>query len=105
MKTGDLEPPWQVAISDSDQTTDLSVVDSWRFVASQGGAVLFTDTDPAVVVGSSVWEATVTHTWVAEETDTPGRIVAEIVATWPGGREQTFPSTGRATLNLEQSID
>jgi hypothetical protein len=106
IKTGDLEPPWQVAISDGAQAADLTTVESWRFVARQGSAVLFTDTNPTVVVdGTNTYEATVTHDWVAGETDVAGRVDAEIVAVWPGAREQTFPSSGRVQLTIEPSID
>jgi len=94
MKTGDLEPPWRVAISDSDETANLTGVSSWRFVARRGTTVVFTDTSPTVTVGANVWTATVKHTWVLGETTTAGLLEAEIVAVWPGGREQTFPSAG-----------
>jgi hypothetical protein len=105
MKTGDLEPPWRIAIGDSDHDADLTGVESWRFVASIGPAIIFTDEDPAITVGDDVWTATLEHVWVDGETDTRGTAKAEIVAVWPGGREQTFPSAGTATLTIEPSID
>jgi hypothetical protein len=107
MKTGDLEPPWRIAISDSDGQADLTGVVSWRLVVSlNNGDIAFTDNDPTVVVDpGSLFSASVTHTWVDGQTDAAGVLRAEVVATWPGDREQTFPSSGLATLRLETSLD
>lgn len=105
MKTGDLEPPWRIAISDGDETADLSDVVSWRFVAALGETVVFTDTAPVVTIGANPWQATVKHSWVDGETDAAGRMCAEIVAVWPGGREQTFPSMDRAHIDIQEGLD
>lgn len=106
MKTGDLEPSWRVSISDGDQSTDLSDVASWRFVAVRAnGTTVFTDENPTVTVGANSWEATVAHDWVSGETDTAGTLRGEIVATWSGGREQTFPSAGSVAIRIESSFD
>jgi hypothetical protein len=106
MKTGDLEPDWIVDIGDELAGGDLNTVEDWRFVASLSNTIVFTDTNPTVVVdpqNSAV--AAVSHTWVDGETDDPGTLRAEIVATWPGGREQTFPGLGQATITIERGLD
>jgi len=106
MKTGDLEPTWQIAVT-TDVETDLDLVSSWRIVASLNDVVLFTDTAPVVMVDpESTNSAVLEHTWVAGETDDSGLVIAEVVAVWPNGNEQTFPSDNSyATLRLWPSLD
>lgn len=105
MKTGDLTPAWQIAIASLDPNTDLNDVVSWRFEVSLNRETLFVDPSPAVSVGPNQYEAVVGHTWVAGETDTAGTLKAEIIAVWPGNKEQTFPSKGRAKLTLYDGIE
>lgn len=105
MKTGDLEPPWIIDISDDGNQANLNGVVSWRFVGSLNGVVVFTDTGPAHVVDPLVtYRAAVSHTWVAGETDDPGTMRGEIIAVWPSGREQTFPGRGQAVIEIEPSL-
>lgn len=107
MKTGDLEPAWVIDVSDGDGLADLGDVVSWRFVAHRetlnGPVVVFTDTSPGIAADGPT--AALTHEWVEGETDTAGVLHGEIVAVWPDGREQTFPSEGYARLVLEPSTD
>lgn len=106
MKTGDLEPPWIIDISDTGTRGDLNAVSSWRFVAKLNGVVVFTDTDPDITVDPTTsYSAAVAHTWVDGQTDAPGTLRAEVVAVWPGGREQTFPGEGHAIMKLEAGLD
>jgi hypothetical protein len=105
MKTGDLEPPWIVDIADSAGLADFTTRESVRFEAwreTRNGPVLaFTDTSPDVALSPSNAAAAVSHTWVEGETDEPGPLHASVVVIWPGGREQSFPGTGTASLILE----
>lgn len=105
MKTGDLTPPWRISVESEDASTDFNLVQSWRFVVSLDRRELFADTNPDVVVGPEQYQVVVGHAWVAGETSTAGVLKAEIVAVWPGGAEQTFPSEGRAKLRLYDGID
>lgn len=106
MKTGDLEPPWIVDVSDAGAQADLNTVASWRFVATLNGVTVFTDTSPDVTVDPThTYKAAVSHDWVLGETANDGVLRADLVAVWPGGREQTFPGEGHATLRLEPSYD
>lgn len=105
MKTGDLEPPWIIDISDDGNRADLNGVGSWRFVGSLNGVVVFTDVDPTVTVDpASTYQAAVEHTWVAGESDDPGTMRGEVVAIWPNGREQTFPGRGQAVIEIEAGL-
>ena len=106
MKTGDLEPPWIVDISDTGTQANLNSVVSWRFVASVNGTVVFTDTAPTVTVDPvNTYKAAVKHTWSTGQTAIVGIYKAEIVAVWPSSREQTFPGLGTAVLTVETGID
>lgn len=107
MKTGDLEPAWLIDIASTDHTADLSGVASWEFIAWRetvdGPDVIFTDTSPTVTpTPGALYQGVASHTWVAGETAGPeGMLHAIVVAKWPGGDEQTFPSEGDARLLLE----
>ena len=100
MNTGDLEPRWVVDIT-ADATTDFSTAD-WAFKAyretKDGKVLAFTDADPSAVAGAHPWIVAVGHAWVAGETNVAGVLHGVPVATWPGGREQSFPG---ATIKIE----
>lgn len=102
MKTGDLEPPLQMSLSGV--SGDLNAVEGWRIVGRQGGEILFTDEDPTASIQSATL-AIVSHSWGVGETDVPGPIEVEVVAIWPGGREQTFPPQGFSKVWIFESID
>lgn len=105
MKTGDLEPKWIIDVSDDGVQADLNGVSSWRFVGWLNGVVVFTDNSPADTVDPIVtYRAALSHTWVAGETDDPGTMRGEVIAVWPGGREQTFPGRGQAVIEIEPSL-
>jgi hypothetical protein len=105
MKTGDLEPSWIVDISDASAAGDLSDVESWKFVASLDGTVVFTDTSPTFTIDpDDSSKGTIEHEWVSGETDNAGLLQGEIIAVWPGSREQTFPGLGQLTMRIEPSL-
>lgn len=101
MNTGDLEPDWIVDIAAA-IGTDFTVVTGWRFDAyretTNGKVLAFSDTDPDVLPGAAVYQVTVAHSWVTGETAAAGVLHGVPVATWPGGREQSFPG---ATLEIQ----
>lgn len=94
MNTGDLEPKWVVDIV-AGTDTDFGTVESWKFRAyretTDGKVAAFTDTNPSVVPGAQAWSIAIGHAWAAGQTDVPGVLHGVPVATWPGGREQSFP--------------
>jgi hypothetical protein len=98
IKQHDLEPPLVIDVSGS--AGDLSTVASWKVIAKQGDAAAWTDTGPTVVVGTPPTSASITHNWVAGQTDTAGDQRVEAEATWPGGRKQTFPADGYVTVKV-----
>lgn len=106
MKTGDLEPSWIVDISDAAAGADLSGVESWKFVASLNDDIVFTDTSPDFTIDpDDSSKGTVEHEWVAGQTDNAGLLRGEIIAVWPGDREQTFPGSGHLSIRIEPGLD
>lgn len=95
MNIGDLEPKWTVDITDPTGTADFTTVASWRFDAyretTNGPVSVFSNANPTVTPGATNAAVSVAHAWVAGQTDTEGVLHALPVATWPGGREQSFP--------------
>lgn len=102
IKTGDLEPDLVIDISGS--AGDLSTVVSWKVIATRGSVAAWTDTAPTVVVGSPPTSATVSHNWVAGETDVAGMQKIEVEATWPGSRKQTFPVDGYTAVRVTPDL-
>lgn len=106
MKTGDLEPSWLIDIASGDTATDFADVLSWRITAvrdtTNGPVTVFTDTTPNVIPGAVAYQVTLEHDWADGETDVAGTLLADPVAVWPGGREQTFPT---AYQRIEDSND
>lgn len=91
IKQHDLEPPLVSDVTGS--AGDLTTVGiTWKVVAAYTNLTpAWADTTPTVVINSPT-SATITHNWVAGQTDVVGMQLFEIEATWPGGRKQTFPA-------------
>jgi hypothetical protein len=104
VKTGDLEPPWTVDLSDSGAQANLSGVVSWQFLGYRDDVLVFTDSAPTVTVGTPTYEAVVEHDWVAGQTDTAGTLRGVVIATWPSGRPQTFPGTSSFRIEIEEDV-
>lgn len=98
IKQHDLEPPLVADLSGS--VGDLSTVVSWKVIAKHGVIPAWTDNAPTVAVGAPPTTATITHNWVAGQTDMVGTQRVEYEATWPGGRKQTFPVDGYVTVRV-----
>lgn len=98
IKQHDLEPPLVSDISGS--AGDLTTVVSWKVIARHGVIPAWTDSDPDITPGATPTTATITHRWVAGETDMAGTQRVEYEATWPGGRKQTFPVDGYVTVRV-----
>jgi hypothetical protein len=105
MKRGDRQPSFVATVTDPDAT--FASVESWllKFRASDA-SVYFEDDSPDD--DTSVPNAvTLTHDWLAGETDFDGAgrltLNVEATATWPDGTEQTFPVDGtwRVVINAD----
>lgn len=106
MKQGDLEP--DLVIDITGPGADLNDVVSWRVIGRLRGqsTLLFDDTNPGKVVDpGDATKAVLTHTWVDGETDELGLVLIEVEALWPGGRRQTFPTNGQASIRITDDLD
>lgn len=106
MKTGDLQPAWVLDLASKDTSTDLTLVTSWKLEAWRetvdGKVAAFTDTGVVVVPAPGAkYTAVATHQWQTGQTDVAGVLHGVVVATWPDGDEQSFPSEGDASILLE----
>lgn len=108
MKTGDLEPAWIIDIASADTTANLSGVSSWQIVAwretTNGQALAFTGVPVVTPVPGALYRAAAVHDWVTGETDAEGDLHAVVIAVWPSGDEQSFPSEGSARITIESRI-
>lgn len=109
LKRGDTAPSLQAILRDKDgQPVDLTS-SSVQFVMRAVGAV--TNSAPAVSAGMTVAtdQATnagqVTYDWQVGDTSTAGAYVAEFVVTWPSGREQTFPTVGFVSIQINDDLE
>lgn len=100
MNTGDLEPDWVVDITAA-VGTDFTLVESWEFHAYRetpdGKVEAFTEADATAEPGATANVVAVRHVWTAGQTDVAGVLHGVPIATWPGGKEQSFPG---ATLDI-----
>ena len=101
IKRGDLEPPLVIDISGS--TGDLNGVVSWRIIGKIGALTVFVDAAPGEVINSPT-SATLTHEWVAGETDVVGEMQVEAEAMWPDDRPQTFKPCGYNIVQICQDL-
>jgi hypothetical protein len=116
MKTGDLEPPWRVRVTDTVKQANLAGVVSWRMVGVHDGTVVFDDDSPLVQIDpdgtGDLWVADVSHRWQHPQTllDMGGqqkvRLHADVVAYWPGDplRPQTFDGARYVTLDIHAAL-
>ena len=99
MNVGDLEPDWIVDIT-ADPATNFTPA-TWRFDAyratTDGLVLAFTDSAPDHTLGATTNVISIGHNWVAGQTATAGVLHGVPVATWAGGREQSFPG---ATIEI-----
>jgi hypothetical protein len=108
VKTGDLEPAWIIDIASADTTANLSGVSSWELVAWRetvnGQVSAFTGVPVVTPVPGALYRAAAVYDWAAGQTDTEGDLHAVVVAHWPSGDEQSFPSEGSARITIERRI-
>lgn len=97
MKAGDLLPPLVIDLTDNDVALDITTATAVHVVGEKGGAALFDDAAPTRNNAAGI----VTHQWVSPQTATAGDVWVEVVLTWPGGKTQTFPTTGQLRVAIE----
>jgi len=99
MKQGDLKPDLQIQCT-SDTTVNLTTASSVQVVCRREGATAALWTRTATGDSAGV----VTYTWQAGDTDTVGRLLFEVLVTWPVGKPQRFPAVGVLPVDIESNL-
>jgi hypothetical protein len=102
LKKGDLLPVWSPTLTDDDGNPeplgDAIKVEA-RIVKPDGTKLALRECTIADDASTGV----VTLTWIAGDTDTPGRLKIEFVVTYAGGTK-TFPSVAFARVQVAESL-
>lgn len=88
IKQGDLTPNLVITCTDNGVAKDLTTASTVEVVCRRDGstAVLWTRAASGNASGQ------VTYTWQTGDTDTTGRLLFEVLVTWPGSKPQRFPA-------------
>lgn len=98
LKVGDRLPEVEVSLYGADgQVVDLTDATVTFTLASNDGRVLIDKAAATVVTAAS---GLVRYSWDADDLSAPGRYRCEWIATFPGGRQMTFPNRGYDTIEL-----
>lgn len=100
IKVGDLEPDLTITCTSNGAAVDLTAASSVQVVGRAEGATvpLFTRT----VTGNA--SGVVTMAWQAGDTDTVGRILIEVLVTWPGSKPQRFPASSYLPVDVVDNL-
>lgn len=97
IKQGDLTPNLTITCSGTDgSVADLSAASTVQVVCRREGAAtpLFTRAATGTAAG------VVTYEWQDGDTDTVGRLLFEVLVTWPGSKPQRFPAASYLPVDV-----
>jgi hypothetical protein len=100
IKKGDLKPDLVIACTSNGVAPDFTTATTVQVVCRREGAAaaLFTRSATGDANGN------VTYTWQSGDTDTVGRLLFEVLATWPGTKPQRFPANSYLPVDVEQNL-
>jgi hypothetical protein len=100
LKRGDLKPDLIITCTSAGAVPDFTTASSVQVACRREGAatVLFTRT----ATGNSLGQ--VTYVWQTGDTDTVGRLLFEVIATWPGTKPQRFPANSYLPVDIEENL-
>lgn len=100
IKKGDLKPDLVITCTSATGVPDFTTASSVQVVCRREGAaaVLFTRTATGTSLG------VVTYTWQAGDTASIGRLLFEVLATWPGALPQRFPATSYLPVDVTENL-
>jgi hypothetical protein len=100
LKIGDLLPDLAITCTSDGTAVDLTTATSVQVVCRRQGAdtVLFTRTATGDANGL------VTYEWQAGDTDTAGRLLFEVLVTWPGASPQRFPAVSFLPVDVVENL-
>lgn len=103
LKAHDRLPSIQATLLTAGASVDLTTATGVKFIMSTapGGT-------PKVAAAAVIVDAVngiVRYDWAATDTDTPGTFQAEWQVTWPGPKEQSFPTATYHTIAIVADLD
>jgi hypothetical protein len=98
IKANDRLPAIQATLS-----ADLTTATGVKFImkTATGSTIKVNSTAIIVTPASGV----VRYDWLAVDTDTPGKYLAEWEVTWTGGKKQTFPTLTFHAIDVLADLD
>lgn len=99
IKRGDLKPDLLITCTDADGVVDLSAATTVEVVCRRDGEATPLFTRPATGAANGL----ATYVWQAGDTDTVGRLLFEVIVTWPGGT-QRFPAASYLPVDVEENL-
>jgi hypothetical protein len=100
MKRGDRKPDLLITCTSDGDVVDFTTATTVEVVCRREGATAALFTRAATGNSSGV----VTYTWQAGDTDTVGRLLFEVLATWPGTAPQRFPANSYLPVDVEENL-
>lgn len=99
IKRGDLKPDLIIDCTSNGGVPNFTLATSVQVVCRREGATtpLFTRNATGDATGA------VTYVWQAGDTDTVGRLLFEVIASW-GGAPQRFPASSYLPVDVEENL-
>jgi hypothetical protein len=96
MKKGDLLPALVINCTSNGTAVDLTGASSVQVICrNEAGTTIFTRSAAGTAQG------VVTYTWQVGDTTTVGRMLFEVLVTWPGSKPQHFPANSQLPVDIE----
>lgn len=103
LKAHDRLPSIQATLTSGGVAVDLTTATSVKFImtATSGGTPKVNAAAVVVTAASGI----VRYDWVSADVDTPGTYNAEWQVTWPGPKQQTFPTLTYHSIQILADLD
>lgn len=100
LKRGDLKPDITINCTSNGVAPNFTTATTVQVVCRREGAAAALFTRAATGDANGV----VTYVWQAGDTDTVGRLLFEVIATWPGSKPQRFPANSYLPVDVEENL-
>lgn len=100
IKRGDLKPNLAITCTHNGAVVDFTSATSVQVVCRREGATTALFTRNATGDANGV----ATYVWQAGDTATVGRLLFEVIATWPGAAPQRFPANSYLPVDIEENL-
>lgn len=101
MKKGDLKPDLSITCTSNNVGVDLTTATSVQIVCRREGAASALFTRTATTANAS---GVATMLWQAGDTDTPGRLLFEVLATFSGSKPERYPPVSYLPVDIVANL-